>query len=140
LYSGYDEKYSLNREWGRRNFYSHRVPQLHIFVKGIPLPCINKSLVDFMLGIREYFIMESFSYIKVYRSKPPPRALPIACPISLFMLELVIQSTEDGKIGIIKKFKNLPWLKFPCKFGFYILNCHQSIVNSIVDMDMFCLD
>lgn len=55
--------------WGKRHFYSHVVPQLHVIIKGISLPCINKDLVDFMSRLEKYFVTEEFFYVKVYRSK-----------------------------------------------------------------------
>lgn len=73
-----------------RNFcYIHIVPKLHIIIKVIPLTNINEDLIDFLIGIGEYLIIEGFSYIRLYGSKLLSKAPPVQCIIFLLMLEVV---------------------------------------------------
>jgi hypothetical protein len=105
---------------------------MHKMFFGCDPPRISEAVANNLKPIADWFIEESFSYIRVYGCSIPPHALPKFLPDRLVCREVAHQIVKGG-IGIeLKAAQKKSWPIFPVHIGKFSL---QNLGHSRVEAE-----
>jgi hypothetical protein len=104
---------------------------MHKMCFGYDPPCVSETVSKNLKEITDWFIEESFSYIRVYGCSIPPHALPKFLPDRLVCREVAHQIVKGGIRIELKTAQKKSWPIFPVPIGkFSLQNLGHTKVES----------
>jgi hypothetical protein len=104
---------------------------MHKMLYGCDPPRISEIVSENLRAIADWFIEESFSYIRVYGCSVPPHALPKFLPDRLVLREVAHQIVKGGIEIELKAAQKKSWSIFPVHIGkFSLLSLGHSKVEA----------
>jgi hypothetical protein len=101
-------------------FHNVIIP-IHEVLYGNPPPRISEQIMGNLGAIADWYIEESFSYIRVYGCFASPHALPKFLPDRLICREVAYQTVSAGITKELKATQKRVWPTYPIQVGEYSL-------------------
>jgi hypothetical protein len=95
---------------------------IHEVIYGWPPPIISEQIIGNLGAIADWYIEESFSYIRVFNCYISPHALPRFLPDRLVCREVAYQTVSGGITKELKVAQKRVWPTFPIQVGVFSLS------------------
>jgi hypothetical protein len=96
-----------------QRIYKHFLAPLYEFIFFTSPPCMTDKDISFIRRIRDFYLMEHVTYIRIYDTMKPPQLLPRFVSDKLVLQEVAYQTIIHGVRGLLYRSYKSIWPSVP---------------------------